>query len=135
MATRTIYDGSIQVSGSDYTHTVEQGDDYVEAEIEDLDERVSKHPVLAFTLDYPFEREHHGEVRADGGATLRQIIDAIRAAFRAMYSGTTVEDIPNLDNKRVRGAYGEAVHVIDDLVIEGIDLDDATGRLDIAIGS
>ena len=135
MAMRTIYDGSIQVSGSDYTHTVEQDGDYVEAAIEDLDERVTTHPVLTFTLDYPFEREYAGEVRAAGGATLRQIVDAIRAAYRAMYSGTTVEDIPNLDNTRVTGAYGEAVHVIDDLVIEGIDLDDATGRLDIAIGS
>jgi len=135
MGTRTIYDGSIQVSGSDYTHTVEQGDDYVEAPIEDLDKPVTRRAVLTFTLDYPFERALDGEVRTDGGATLRQIIDAVRATYRTMYQGTTVEDIANLDNKRVRGAYGEAFHVIEDLVIEGIELDDDTGRLEIVIGS
>ena len=135
MATRTIYDGSIQVSGSDYTHSIEQGDDFVEVAIEDLDKPVTKRAVLQFTLDYPFEREHQGEVRTDGGATLRQIIDAIRTAYRTMYRDPVVEPIADLDNKRVRGAYGEAYHVIEDLVIEGIELDDETGRLEIIIGS
>jgi len=130
---REIFDGSIPVSDDGYTQAVGE-DDEVE-EVPDLDKRVSAAPILRFTLDYPFEREYHGQVVTDAGATLRQIIDAIRAGFRAMYRGTTTEDIANLENKRVRGDFGEAYHVIDDLVIEGISLDDATGTLDISIGS
>jgi hypothetical protein len=59
----------------------------------------------------------------------------VRAAYQTMYRGVTIEDVPNLDNKRVRGDYGEALHVIEDLVIETISIDDATGALDISIGS
>lgn len=128
---REIYDGSLEVGGSDYTHYVDE----TEVEIEGLDERVTSRPILHYTLDYPFETPYEGTIITDGGASLRQIIDAIRAAYRIMYRGTTTEDIPNLDNKRVRGDYGEALHVIEDLVIEYIHLDDETGRLDIVIGS
>jgi len=38
-------------------------------------------------------------------------------------------------NKDVSGPYGRAFHAIGDLVIEGIDLCEADGALDIAIGS
>ena len=120
---REIFDGSLEVNGDGYE------------DVEDLDERVSTAPILRFTLDYPFEREYHGQVITDAGASLRQIIDAIRAGFRTMYRGTTTEDIPNLDNKRVRGDFGQAYHVIGDLVIEAISIDDETGTLDISIGS
>lgn len=123
MATRTVFEGEIAVSGEDY------------AGLENLDERVTTRAHLRFTLDYPFENPHDGEVRTDGGASLRHIIDAIRSAYRTIYSGTTSEPMEHLDNKRVRGAYGEAFHTIDDLVIESIELDDETGRLEIFIGS
>lgn len=132
---RTIYEGQIAIASTDYTNPIEQGDDFVDVEIEGLDERVTSRSVLRFTLDYPFERPYEGEVVADGGASLRQIIDGVRAAYRHMYTDVTIEPIANLDNKRVRGAYGEAVHVIDDLVIESIAIDEKAGRLDIYIGS
>ena len=132
---REIYDGSITVNDDGYTHTVERGDDWVEVEIEDLDQRVTRNPILKFTLDYPFEKPYEGTIVTDAGASLRQIIDAIRAAYRMMYRGASIEDIPNLLNKRVQGDYGEAIHAIDDLVIEGIAVDDETGELEIIIGS
>jgi hypothetical protein len=129
---REIYSGSFSVSGSNYTESNEDGD---EVEIEKLDERVTSVPILHFTLDYPFERPFEGKVVTDAGATLRQILDAIRAGYRTMYSGTTVESIPNLDNKRVRGEFGEAFHVIEDLVVEYIAIDEEEGALDVGIGS
>lgn len=132
---RTIFEGQLAVSSSDYTHQDEEAGDAVDIEIDDLDTRVTSHAALSFTLDYPFEQPYHGEVRADGGATLRQVIDAIRTAYRELYRNTTVEPIPDLDNMRVRGPYGQALHVIDDLVIESIELDDETGRLEVCIGS
>lgn len=66
--------------------------------------------------------------------TLRRIIDAIRAGFRKMYEGAEVRDIPGMMNKDVRGAYGNAFHVIGDLVVESIELCDGD-RLEISIGS
>ncbi len=130
-----IYEGEIAISGTDYTNPIKRGKNFVDVEIKGLDERVTSRRMLRFTLDYPFERPYEGEVVVDGGASLRQIIDAIRAAYRHIYTGVTIEPIPNFDNMRVRGAYGEAVHVIGDLVIESIELDDETGQLDIFIGS
>lgn len=135
MGKRTLYEGQIEVSRTDYTNPIEQGDDFVDVEIRGLDERVTSRPILRFTLDYPFERPYQGEVVTDGGASLRQIIDAVRAAYRQMYRDVTIEPIANLDNKRVRGEYGEALHVIEDLVIESIELDEQSGQLQIFIGS
>lgn len=134
---RTIYEGSVSVADSAYTHTVfdERTDDYVEAPIEGLDERVSTLSRIAFTLDYPFDKPYHGEIISDAGPTLRQIIDGIRKGFRAMYRGASEQDIPNLVNKLVDGDYGRACHVIEDLVIEAIELDEAAASLDIGIGS
>ena len=132
---REIYDGSITVNADGYTHTVERGDDWVEVEIEGLDERITRNAILTFELDYPFEKPYEGTIGTDAGARLRQIIDAIRAAYRTMYRGASIEDSPNLVNKRVQGDYGEAIHAIDDLVIEGIAVDDETGELEIIIGS
>lgn len=96
---------------------------------------MSNHPIVRFVLDYPFTTPYQGELVTDAGPSLRQIIDAIRAAYQIMYRGVTIEDVPNLDNKRVRGDFGEAMHVIEDLVIETISIADDTGALDIYIGS
>lgn len=135
MAQRVIYEGSLTVSGDDYTQTVERRGAYVEAEIEDLDKRIAPNPHLRFTLDYPFSKPYQGTVVTDAGASLRQIIDAIRHGFRVMYRGAAHEEIPKLDNQRVDGDYGRAYHAIEDLVIERIDLDEETGELDVEIGS
>ncbi len=119
---RVLYQGSIPVAGNDL-------------DIADPDQRVTRHPILRFRLDYPFERPYDGEVISDAGASLRQIVDAIHAAYRRIYRGTSCEQHPRLDNKRVRGDHGEALHVIEDLVIEQIAVDDETGVLEIFIGS
>jgi hypothetical protein len=132
---RLLHDGEIAVSDAGYTTSVEQDDDYVDVEIEGLDERVTSLPVLTFKLDYPFETVYEGKVITDAGASLRQIIDAIRDGFRIMYRGAVSEDTALPGNKRVQGDYGQAFHVIDDLVIESIAIDDETGELDISIGS
>ncbi|MDF2694879.1 MAG: hypothetical protein K0S65_3262 [Labilithrix sp.] len=137
---RVIYEGSgISIADSDYTHGVPNPDDpedFVEGvELEGLDERVTRAPVLRFVLDYPFPRPYEGKVISDSGATLRQIIDAVRQGFRVMYRGAREQDIPNLENKLVDGDYGRAYHVIGDLVIESIEIDDGTGELTIFIGS
>lgn len=115
-----VYEGSIAVNASDYIHPVERGDDLVDRPIEGLDRIVSKAPRVEFVLDYPFEKPFRGVVT--GEITLRRTIDAVRAGFRTMYEGTTQRDIPGMYNKDVTGPYGRAFHVIDDLVIEGIDL-------------
>jgi hypothetical protein len=87
---------------------------------------------VRFTLDYPFERPFTGVVT--GEITLRRTIDAIRAGFRKMYEGSTQRDMPGVANKDVTGTYGQAFHVIDDLVIETIELC-ADDSLSIFIGS
>jgi len=135
MAARQLYEGSLPVDADDYVHDVMQGDEHSEVEVPGLDDIVTPLTVLQFTLDYPFERPFTGVVRSDEGTTLRQIIDAIRAGFRAMYIGSTSQDIPNLDNKLVDGEYGRGLHAIGDLVIESIGIDDQTGVLDVFIGS
>lgn len=127
-----IYDGSIEVSSSDYLHSVARGNDFVDEPIDGLDRVFSTSTRIRFTLDYPFERPFAGVVMKD--VTLRRTIDAIRASFREMYKGATQRDIPGLYNKDVTGSYGRAFHAIDDLVIEQIDLC-ADDTLSIAIGS
>lgn len=135
MVQRTLYSGEIRVAADDHRHTVDVGDDDVDEEIPGLDVVVTRATMLTFTLDYPFERPYAGRVYANGGITLRAVIDAVRKGFRAMYANTSAEDVPHLENKRVTGSYGTAMHVIDDLVIEAIVLDDGTRELDIGIGS
>ena len=115
-----VYEGSIAVNASDYVHPVERGVDFVDEPIEGLDRIVSKSPRVEFVLDYPFEKPFRGVITCE--ITLRRTIDSIRAGFRTMYEGTTQRDIPGMHNKDVTGPYGQAFHVIDDLVIEGIDL-------------
>ncbi len=128
MAARQLYEGSLAVDGDDYV-------DDTELELPGLDDIVTPLSLLQFQLDYPFEKPFNGEVRSEAGTTLRQIIDAIRAGYRAVYSGSTSQDHPNLDNKIVDGDYGRGFHEIGDLVIEGIAIDDDTGVLDVSIGS
>jgi hypothetical protein len=127
-----ISDGLIQVNANDYVQPVERGSDFVNEPIPHLDVVVSKQQRIAFTLDYPFERQFEGSVTGD--ITLRRIIDAVRTGFRHMYEGASARKIPNMENVDVTGPYGRAVHGIGDLVIEHIDLCDDR-RLDISIGS
>jgi hypothetical protein len=128
----TIYEGSIAVDSNEYVQSVERGDDFVDEPIDGLDRVVTKASQVRFTLDYPFERPFEGVV--SGEITLRRTIDAIRAGFRQMYVGTTEREVPGMYNKDVTGPYGQAFHVIGDLVIEGIELcgDD---RFVIVVGS
>lgn len=127
-----IYDGSIAVDATTYVEPVAHGDAWTDEPVSDLDRVVSTAPRIDFTLDYPFEKPFTSSITGD--LTRRRIIDAVRAAFRHMYEGTTQRDIPKMYNKDVRGPYGRAFHVIGDLVIEGIDLCDDRW-LDINIGS
>jgi hypothetical protein len=127
-----VYEGSIQVKGNAYLHSVTRGDDHVDEPIEGLDRVVTKSSRVHFTLVYPFERPFVGALT--GEITLRRLIDAVRAGFRKMYEGTTQSDIPGMYNTDVTGPYGRAFHAIDDLVIEGIDLC-ADDSLSITIGS
>ena len=125
---RQLYEGSLPVDSDHYV-------DHDEVEVVGLDEVVTPLTMLQFTLDYPFEKPFTGEVRSDAGTTLRQIIDAVRAGYRAVYTGSTSQDHPKLDNKIVDGDYGRGFHEIGDLVIESIGIDDDDGVLDIGIGS
>ena len=134
-STSLLYEGSIPVAGNAYHHTELVGDDYEETDIPGLDTVVSRAPSLTFTLDYPFDEPFEGRVVGVEGITLRHIIDAIRDGYRQMYEGTSMENIPNIANKKVTGSYGTAMHVIDDLVIESIELDGSKNNLTIFIGS
>jgi hypothetical protein len=137
MSSRTVfYGGEIPVAGTGYTRTtLDSAGDLEELPIEELDTPVTRRHRLDFTLDYPFDQPYEGQVIGDAGVTLRQVIDAIRAAYREMYRGAAVSDLANLHNKLVQGDYGHAVHVIDDLVIERLAVDDDLGRIEIDIGS
>ena len=134
---RRIYEGSVSVASLDYVHTVQdkKTGEYMQAPIAGLDDHIAIAATLAFTLDYPFESPYHGTLAAGAGTTLRQIFDAVRAAYRLIYRGTTPQDLPLVDNKLVDGQYGRAFHVIEDLVIESIDIDEVSARLEIFIGS
>jgi hypothetical protein len=100
-----------------------------------LDAEVSTAP-LFFTLEYPFGEKFHGVVEIgerEPRITLRMIIRDVRRGFREMYRGSKAASIPGMRNKRVVGRYGEAFHVIGDLVIERIRLHGT--RLHVDIGS
>jgi hypothetical protein len=136
MSERTLYEGSITVASTAYTHYAgEDDEDDEEVQIEDLDVVVSRSESLSFTLDYPFDEPYEGQVTGSGGITLRKIIDAVRAGFRVMYEGASHAPIAGLVNEDVRGAYGTAVHGIQDLVIEDITLLEDEGQIEIGIGS
>jgi hypothetical protein len=131
-------EGSIEIAGDAYVASVwdEDANESADVPILGLDEFVTQRARLTFVLDYPFELPFEGEVKAAaGGSTLRQIIDAVRQSYRTMYEGTTEEPIAQMINKLVKGKYGAAFHVISDLVIESIDLDEQAGVLEIGIGS
>src|SRR5262249_42714317 len=107
---RVVYEGSVAVNASDYTHPVARGDDYVDVEIEGLDDLVTRVSCLRFTLDYPFDKPYAGTVIGDAGVSLRQIIDAIRTGFRVIYRGAAHTEVPRLLNQIVDGDYGRAFH-------------------------
>src|SRR5262245_16805930 len=94
----TIYLGGVAVDANDYTHLTERNGDYVSEQVPGLDARVSRRPILTFTLDYPFDGTYRGQIITDAGPTLREVIDAIRAGFREMYRAASHEPIPNLMN-------------------------------------
>jgi hypothetical protein len=137
MSQRTVfYGGEIPVAGTSYTQGIlNSAGDLEDVPIDGLDTPVTRKHRLDFTLDYPFDRPYEGHVIGDAGVTLRQLIDAIRAGYLEMYRGAAVSELANLHNKLVQGEYGHAVHVIDDLVIERIVVDDESGRIEIDIGS
>jgi hypothetical protein len=137
---RCVFEGSIEVDATGYfksadydTADFDDGDGLVP--IDDVEVPFTPLAELTFVLDYPFEQPLDCVVRSNGGIALRHVIDAVRAGFHRMYENATEEDIPNLANKRVTGAYGVALHIMGDLVIESIDLDESEGRLEIGIGS
>jgi hypothetical protein len=137
MSKRTVfYEGEIPVAGTSYAQSiVNSAGDLEDVPIDGLDTPVTRKHRLDFTLDYPFDRPYEGHVIGDAGVTLRQVIDAIREGYRVMYRGAAVSDLANLHNKLVQGEYGQAVHVIGDLVIERIVVDEESGRIEIGIGS
>jgi hypothetical protein len=134
-SSRFTKEGSIEIDATDYTRIAERDGEYVPVNIEDVDRVATRRTHLTFTLDYPFDRPYEGEIVGDAGITLRQIIDAVRHAYRIMYRGASHESMEHLDNMRVLGDYGQAFHAMKDLVIESIAVDEATGRLDLFIGS
>lgn len=103
-------------------------------EIPNLDVVVITKPVK-FALNYPFENNYYGSIESRE-ITLRMLIDAIRNGFTEMYKGADIKPIAGLINMDVRSPkYGEAMHVIGDLVIEVLEYDEAYNSLRIGMGS
>lgn len=127
-----IFTGCLGVADKGYTQPSEDHDDE-EQIIPGLDKPLEYTGSLSFQLKYPFEQPFEGTVKAK--ATLRNVIDAIRAGYRTMYRGTTNKAMKHLINREVQGKYGIAYHEMGDLVIEIIELDQETGELHIYIGS
>lgn len=125
-----IFSGCLGVADKDYTQFTEDDNEEI---IPGLDKPLEYTGTLSFQLKYPFEQPFEGTVKAK--ATLRNVIDAIRAGYRTMYRGTTNKAMKNLINQEVQGKYGTAYHEMGDLVIERIELDIETGELNIYIGS
>jgi hypothetical protein len=138
MTTRTILDAQIEAAKASYVYLADDDEGrIVEVALENLDTPVTSRAVLTFQLRYPFEKPFDGAVHGDrdGGVTLRQIIDAIRAGFQSMYRDTSVEPMEKLYNVNVRGPHGRAHHAIEHLAIGPIELDDETGHLEIVVSS
>lgn len=91
--------GVVEIDAADYIHRIRRGDDLVDEPIPYLDTVYTLATRVHFTLDYPFETPFTGVIL--GEITLRRTIDAIRAAYRAMYANTTIDDIPGVENQRV----------------------------------
>lgn len=124
------------MGASDYRHLVRRGEAFLEVDVSDLDVVVTGLAQLRFTLDYPFDGPYEGVVIDEGGGiTLRRIIDAIRGGFRVMYEGASYEELPNLANQQVDGTYGRAYHVLDDVFLERVTLDETAGVLHLGFGS
>lgn len=94
-----ILEQPLRVDSPEYLHLGEP--------ITGLDEVVSSHGELAFSIEYPFDKPLARTV--SGPLTRRAIIDAIRAAIRAMYAAD--------------GTYGRAHQQLDHLFIDRIVLD------------
>ncbi len=106
MKPRVIFETPWRVDSVDFLH--------LGAPLANIDEIVATEPALRFTLDYPFEKPYAGVISTAAGASLRQILDAIRAGFRAMYAATSPEG----------GPYGRAHQAFDHLFIDRIELVD-----------
>lgn len=123
---RSVFDGCIEVA------TGEPTDDDAPA---DLDQPFTRLTELRFTLDYPFESPLDCKVQNPSGISVRDVVAAVQAGYRRMYAGATEEPISGLANVRVTGDFGEALHDMTDLVIEGISVDEDEATLTIDIGS
>lgn len=106
MKSKVILEVPLRVDSADFLH--------LDVPVADLDEVVSSEPELKFTLEYPFEKPHAATIKTAAGATRREIIEAIRTAFRAMYAAATAEG----------GTYGRAHQDLDHLFIDRITLED-----------
>ncbi len=102
MSRKVILDKPLRVDSEDFLH--------LGTPIEQLDEVVGAEVELQFSLEYPFEKSYAGTVR--GGATRRQVIEAVRDAFRTMYAATTEKG----------GPYGRAHQQLDHLFVDRIEL-------------
>ena len=105
MKSKVILEVPLRVDSADFLH--------LDVPLTDLDEVISDEAELKFTLLYPFEKPYTGTIQSGGGATRRQILEAIRAGFRTMYAGTTAEG----------GTYGRAHQQLDRLFIDRIALE------------
>ncbi|MFO0555123.1 MAG: hypothetical protein U0271_42490 [Polyangiaceae bacterium] len=124
---RSVFDGCIEIATGELMDDDEQ--------TASIDEPFTKLTELRFTLDYPFESPLACEVRNPKGISVRDVVAAVQVGFRRMYAGATEEPISGLVNVRVNGDFGEALHAITDLVIEGISVDEDEATLTIDIGS
>jgi hypothetical protein len=104
------------------------------------DELCIPQPRLTIVVGYPFDGQWAVDIDASSpaGFTRADLYRSIVRVYDAMYDGARVEEMANLDNKRVESAqFGTAFHAIDDLAIEGVTLREIDGRTIawISIGS
>jgi hypothetical protein len=114
MKSKVILEVPLRVDTADFVH--------LDAPLTGLDEVVTDEAELKFTLLYPFEKPYAGTIQTGGGASRRQILEAIRAGFRTMYAGTTNEG----------GAYGRAHQELDHLFIDRVELDDGVLAIEVS---
>jgi len=105
-----ILDQPLRVDSTEYLHLGEP--------LANLDETVSSASELTFTLDYPFDKPFSGTVAGTSPISRRAVIDAIRAAFRAMYAAGDT--------------YGRAHQALDHLFIDRIVLDGTELAIEVA---
>ncbi len=109
MKSKVILEVPLRVDSADFVH--------LDVPLTELDEVITDEPELKFTLLYPFDKPYAGTIQTGGGATRRQILDAIRAGFRTMYEG---------------GAYGRAHQEIDHMFIDRVELTDGVLAIDVS---